>query len=101
MTIRDVLISHLRTHDSDRVREERGTGEKKLRDKPAPERTDTVELSEEGQALASHAGLEGLSTERLEEISRRIDDGTYDTEEVAEEVARRLLKSGDLGLRPS
>lgn len=96
MTIRDVLTSHLRTHGPARVKEPRGSKEKDSEETTSQSRSDRVELSEEGQAMASQAAHEGLSPERLEEIARRIDDGTYDSEEVAEEVARRLLNSGDL-----
>jgi len=96
MTIRDVLTSHLRTHGPARVREPKGSREKDSDGTPCQGRSDRVELSEEGQAMASQAAQEGLSPDRLEEIARRIDDGTYDSEEVAEEVARRLLNSRDL-----
>lgn len=38
----------------------------------------------------------GLSPERVEEIRRRIEDGTYNSFETAEAVARRLVARGDL-----
>jgi hypothetical protein len=39
---------------------------------------------------------EQLTDEQVEAIRRRIADGVYDSREVAEEVARRLLESGDV-----
>lgn len=63
---------------------------------------DRIEISEAGRAAAARlagAGAvdgESLSVERVEQVRARIDDGTYDTPEVQEEVARRLLDSGDL-----
>ena len=41
-------------------------------------------------------GGEQLSEGQIEAIRSRIADGVYDSREVAEEVARRLLESGDL-----
>lgn len=64
------------------------------------ERVDRVEISEEGRALAKasaeNATRETLSPGRLAQINERIGDGTYHTPEVAEEVARQILDSGDL-----
>jgi hypothetical protein len=45
--------------------------------------------------FADKAGDE-LSEEQIETLRRRIADGAYNSREVAEEVARRLLESGDL-----
>lgn len=38
----------------------------------------------------------GVSGERVAEVRRRIRDGAYNTVEVADQVARRLVRSGDL-----
>jgi hypothetical protein len=64
---------------------------------------DRVEISEEGRALAAHAEVAawleaeaGLSPEKVAGVLRRLREGAYDTPEVAREVARRLLESGDL-----
>lgn len=64
------------------------------------ERGDQVGFSAEGLALADKAGAaEGsLPSERFEAIRQRIAHGAYDDPAVAEEVARRLLASGDLAL---
>jgi hypothetical protein len=57
---------------------------------------DRVEISDEGRALSSQSGISSLSPDRMMEIQHRIESGTYDTPDMAEEVARRLLISGDL-----
>ncbi|TVR49961.1 MAG: flagellar biosynthesis anti-sigma factor FlgM [Gemmatimonadales bacterium] len=68
-----------------------------------PEASDRVDISREGRAQAAKAGLSGAHAEepgedRLDAIRIRIQQGTYNTPESAEEVALRLLDSGDLGL---
>lgn len=67
------------------------------------ERADRIEISAEGRAQAlAEARQNALpapkGSDRLDEIRARVAAGTYDTAEVAEEVARKLLSSGDLGL---
>ena len=64
-------------------------------------RGDRVDISDAGRVLSSKGSLlnDMLSvqtSERLATIQRRIDSGAYDTPEMAEEVAHRLLASGDL-----
>lgn len=61
-------------------------------------RADQFGFSSEALALAERAVKveEGLSAERLAEIESRIADGFYDSPEVVNEVARRLVDSGDL-----
>jgi len=58
---------------------------------PIP-RGDSVEISAEARGLAS----EGLDPERLVEIRENIRQGRYDQPGVAEDVARRILASGDV-----
>lgn len=76
---------------------------------PAPgpvgraERTDRVDISSEGRAQAMEEARKNAlpaarGSDRLDEIRARIEAGTYDTPEVAEEVAKKLLASGDLDL---
>lgn len=85
-----------------RVREKEDSAKKEAASESSQEaRGDRVEISNEGRALSSQAGISEatistLTAERLEEIQQRIDSGTYDTPDMAEEVARRLLISGDL-----
>ena len=68
---------------------------------PAPsavDRSDKVEISDAGRALAARDGDEsqGLDPARAARIRGRILSGAYDTLEVVDAVARRLLDSGDL-----
>jgi anti-sigma28 factor (negative regulator of flagellin synthesis) len=103
MTINHVLPSQVRASG---VQRPKGEDDSKVRkdsdESPSRGRTDTVEISSEGRVLASRSqevqGEGSLSPERLKEVRGRVDDGTYDSAEVAEEVARRILRSGDLVL---
>lgn len=68
---------------------------------PAPsavDRSDKVQISDAGRALAARDGDEsqGLDPARADRIRGRILNGAYDTLEVVDAVARRLLDSGDL-----
>ncbi|TVP45406.1 MAG: flagellar biosynthesis anti-sigma factor FlgM [Gemmatimonadales bacterium] len=88
-----------------RTEESRGAGPRVPLTSPVQraERADRVEISQEGRAQAMKAargegGVSPLGSERLDNIRARIDDGTYDQPEVLEQVARKLLSSGDLGL---
>ena len=67
---------------------------------PAPKpRSDTVSFSEAGRALAGSApgGRTGeLTSERVEEIRQRLLAGAYNSTQMAEQVAKRILESGDL-----
>lgn len=62
------------------------------------ERTDRVEISNAGRALAARDGSAeaSLSPERLAELRQRVLDGAYNSLEVVDEVARRILANGDL-----
>src|SRR5437016_6328840 len=63
------------------------------------ERSDRVEISDAGRALAARDGdtpAGGLDPARAAAIRGRIMSGAYDTLEVVDAVARRLLGSGDL-----
>lgn len=57
-------------------------------------RGDQVDISEAARALASQHTRGGLTPERIREIRQQIERGAYNAVEVAEEVARRLLKAG-------
>jgi hypothetical protein len=71
---------------------------------PAPsgaERSDKVEISDAGRALAARGAdstqaSSGPDSARNDRIRGRILSGAYDTLEVVDTVARRLLDSGDL-----
>jgi len=65
--------------------------------------SDRVEISDAGRAAAAHLSGSGavdaekLSVERVEEVRARVEAGFYETHEIQQEVARRVLDSGDLG----
>ena len=67
----------------------------------AASRADQVQISDAGRALAAQVegkdgAREGLSAERVSEIRQRIYEGAYNSVEVVEEVARRMLERGDV-----
>ena len=104
MTIHHILPSQIRANELKRSNgAEPGKAREKDDSASSPVRSDRVEISQEGLVLSANAqdGLEeadGLSRRVLEEIQKRVEDGTYDSPEVAEEVARQILNSGDLEL---
>ena len=61
---------------------------------------DRVEISDEARALAQSEAPERpegtLEQERLADLCRRVQARYYDAPDVAEDVARRILDSGDL-----
>ena len=70
----------------------------------APVRGDKVQISTAGKALAAQAAssaghaaeTEGLSPERIAQIRSRILEGAYNSVEVVDQVARRMLERGDI-----
>lgn len=60
--------------------------------RPVRERADSVEISTQGRSLARGE----LDPARLEELRGKVRDGTYNRPNVAENVARRILASGDV-----
>ena len=63
----------------------------------AATRSDAVQISDAGRALAAlgNAGA-ALTPERSAQIRQRVLDGAYNSLAVVDEVARRVLGSGDL-----
>ncbi len=65
---------------------------------PAP-RTDSVQLSESGKSMARKLDTEyreTLDPERTAELRRKVLEGAYNTLDVVDQVARRILQRGDL-----
>jgi anti-sigma28 factor (negative regulator of flagellin synthesis) len=62
------------------------------------DRADRVEISAEGRELAAQLLREGeaLTESRAEMIRSRIENGFYNDPSVAQNVAERLLATGDL-----
>lgn len=66
---------------------------------PSAPRADKVQISDAGRALAANAGggaVSGLSAERTADIRQRVLHGAYDSLDVVDTVARRLLETGDV-----
>ncbi len=67
-------------------------------------RVDRVEISDAGRALAAQTGGAGesaaaggeMSAERVNELRQRVLSGAYDSLAVVDQVARRMLQSGDI-----
>jgi negative regulator of flagellin synthesis FlgM len=60
-------------------------------------RNDKVQISDAGRALAAREGsASSLNPERAAQIRQRVLDGAYNSLGVVDEVARRILNSGDL-----
>ena len=67
-----------------------------------PDRSDKVQISDAGRALAeslkpsaAESAVE-LSPERVAEIRKRLLEGAYESVDVVDEVARRILGRGDV-----
>ncbi|MGZ8378622.1 MAG: flagellar biosynthesis anti-sigma factor FlgM [Gemmatirosa sp.] len=66
---------------------------------PAAPRNDSVQISDAGRALAGTEAGEragSLSAERVAELRRKVLEGAYNSVNVVDQVAQRVLKSGDL-----
>ena len=59
-------------------------------------RGDKVQISDAGRALAARDESGALSAERSAQIRQRVLDGAYNSLGVVDEVARRIIQSGDL-----
>ena len=60
-------------------------------------RADRVEISAEARQAAAKLGeVPGLSPERVAEIRQKLADGSYDSAEVVETIARRMIDRGDV-----
>ena len=60
----------------------------------APARVDRVEISDAGRALAAKGGE--LSADRVSELRQRVLSGAYNSLDVVDQVARRVLDAGDV-----
>jgi anti-sigma28 factor (negative regulator of flagellin synthesis) len=66
---------------------------------PAAPRTDSVQISDAGRALAGAEGGQRaapLDAERVAELRRKVLEGAYNSAQVVDQVAQRILKSGEL-----
>ena len=65
---------------------------------PAGRRGDTVEISQQARAKLAESAAGALPPERVAELRQRILQGAYNTTDVIQAVAERILGSGDLAL---
>lgn len=64
---------------------------------PAPaNRSDTVQISDAGRSLAGKLEQDTLDPERVAELRTKVLTGAYNTLDVVDQVARRILSRGDL-----
>lgn len=66
---------------------------------PGSRAGDRVEISDEGRALAAantHGRDGALSPERVSELRQRVLAGAYNSVQVVDEIARRMLDRGDI-----
>jgi len=64
-----------------------------------PARTDSVSISEAGRSLAGRVEADNKSTldpERVAELRTKVLTGAYNTLDVVDQVARRIITRGDL-----
>jgi negative regulator of flagellin synthesis FlgM len=93
----------------DPLRPERGTGadsthgtrsgESPKPASPASPRRDSVQISDTARSLASRADAEQramLDPERVAELRRKVYEGAYNSLDVVDQVARRILTRGEL-----
>ena len=68
----------------------------------APARVDRVEISDAGRALSAQSAPDAteagsaMSSERLTELRQRVLGGAYNSLEMVDQVARRMLQRGDV-----
>ena len=60
---------------------------------PVGGRTDSVEISNQGRSLSSAASVD---PERVAELRRKVYEGAYNSLDLVDQVARRIIRSGDL-----
>ena len=63
---------------------------------PVQRSGDKVQISEAGRELAAKASSGSLTPERISEVRERILSGAYNSLEVVDQVARKMLASGDI-----
>lgn len=65
---------------------------------PSTGRSDSVQISDAGRALATGApsSAGSLSAERVAELRKRVLEGAYNSANVVDQVAKRILERGDV-----
>jgi negative regulator of flagellin synthesis FlgM len=105
MKITDKNGELIRPERAGNVRESRPAqaGEASTKPVAGVERTDKVEISDAGRekaalmdTAATSESSAALSPERIAEIRKRVLEGAYDSAEVVDAIARRIVDRGDL-----
>lgn len=63
---------------------------------PRADQRDTVSLSDAGRALSGAAESGSLTPARVADLRRKVLEGAYNQAGVVDQVAKRLLSSGDV-----
>jgi anti-sigma28 factor (negative regulator of flagellin synthesis) len=64
----------------------------------APTRSDSVQISDAGRSMASRAAADASTTfdpERVAQLRTKVLTGAYNTLDVVDQVARRIISRGD------
>lgn len=73
------------------------TGESGAVTEPKPVKSDSVQISDAGRQLADRLEQQDrLDPERVAELRTKVLTGAYNTLDVVDQVARRILSRGDL-----
>ena len=60
----------------------------------APSRTDSVQISDAGRQMSANQA-DAVNPERIAEIRQKVLQGAYNSLDVVEQVARRIITRGD------
>ena len=58
--------------------------------------SDSVQISDAGRALSGSAGAGSLSADRVAELRKKVLEGAYNSTNVVDQVAKRILERGDV-----
>jgi anti-sigma28 factor (negative regulator of flagellin synthesis) len=61
-------------------------------------RSDSVQISDAGRAMSTGgpSGTGAMSAERVAELRKRVLEGAYNSTQVVDQVAKRILERGDV-----
>ena len=59
-------------------------------------RSDSVQISDAGRSLAGRAAQDDFDPERVAELRTKVLTGAYNTLDVVDQVARRIMLRGDI-----
>jgi anti-sigma28 factor (negative regulator of flagellin synthesis) len=59
-------------------------------------RADSVQISDAGRTLSGSSASSPMSAERVAELRKRVLEGAYNSTQVVDKVAKRILERGDV-----